>query len=111
MVDNCAAGIVGWMLCDVTFSCADPCPSGVFEGGFHWVLNAKSFTTGILFVNSLWFYAIRYAPYRERSLFPCMLAHAISNLGVFGIKAVQGYVIFRTFLCLMNRLRVMKPLP
>ncbi|MGB0419306.1 MAG: type II CAAX prenyl endopeptidase Rce1 family protein [Opitutales bacterium] len=67
-----------------------------FEGGFHWVLNTKSFfTTGILFVNSLWFYAIRFMPLnRERSLFPCMLAHAISNLGVYGIKGFQGFVIF-----------------
>ena len=67
-----------------------------FEGGFHWVLNTKSFfTTGILFVNSLWFYAIRFMPLnRERSLFPCMLAHAISNLGVYCIKGFQGFVIF-----------------
>lgn len=67
-----------------------------FEGGFHWVVNTKScFTTGILFVNSLWFYAIRFMPLnRERSLFPCMLAHAISNLGVYFVKGFQGYVIF-----------------
>jgi membrane protease YdiL (CAAX protease family) len=66
------------------------------EDGFEWTLTAKAFfSTGILFANSLWFYAIRFGRWNpNRSIFPCMLAHAASNLGVFVIKLVQGYVVF-----------------
>ncbi|MGZ0657003.1 CPBP family intramembrane glutamic endopeptidase [Coraliomargarita sp. W4R72] len=66
------------------------------EDGFEWTFTAKAFlSTGILFANSLWFYAIRFGPWNpNRSIFPCMLAHAASNLGVFVIKLVQGYVVF-----------------
>lgn len=62
----------------------------------EWTLTAKGwFSTSILFANSLWFYACRFGPWnRSRSLFPCMIAHAASNFGVFVVKWVQGYVIF-----------------
>ena len=63
---------------------------------FEWTLTTKAFfTTGILFANSLWFYALRFAPWNpNRSLFPCMLAHAASNFGVFAVKWAQGFIIF-----------------
>jgi membrane protease YdiL (CAAX protease family) len=63
---------------------------------FEWTLTTKAlFTTGILFANSLWFYALRFAPWNpSRSLFPCMLAHAASNLGVFAVKWKQGFILF-----------------
>jgi membrane protease YdiL (CAAX protease family) len=66
------------------------------EDGFEWTLTGKAFfSTAILFANSLWFYALRFGPWNpKRSLFPCMLAHAASNLGVFFVKWAQGYVIF-----------------
>ena len=66
------------------------------EDGFEWTLTGKAFfSTGILFANSLWFYAVRFGPWNpKRALFPCMLAHAASNLGVFCVKWGQGYVIF-----------------
>ena len=66
------------------------------EDGFEWTFTAKAlFSTGILFANSLWFYAVRFGPWNpNRSIFPCMLAHAASNLGVFFVKLAQGYVIF-----------------
>ena len=66
------------------------------EDGFEWILTGKaSFSTAILFANSLWFYAVRFGPWNpKRSLFPCMLAHAASNFGVFFFKCAQGYVIF-----------------
>ena len=65
------------------------------EDGFEWTLTGKAFfSTAILFANSLWFYALRFGPWNpKRSLFPCMLAHAASNLGVFFVKWAQGYVI------------------
>jgi membrane protease YdiL (CAAX protease family) len=66
------------------------------EDGFEWTLTGKAWlSTGILFANSLWFYAVRFGPWNPtRSLFPCMLAHAASNLGVFFVKWAQGYVIW-----------------
>ena len=66
------------------------------EDGVEWTLTGKAFfSTGILFANSLWFYAVRFGPWNpKRALFPCMLAHAASNLGVFFVKWAQGYVIF-----------------
>ena len=66
------------------------------EDGFAWTLSGKAFfSTSILFANSLWFYAARFGPWNpNRSIFPCMLAHGASNLGVFFIKMAQGYVLF-----------------
>ncbi len=66
------------------------------EESFHLTLTAKGFfSTSILLVNSLWFYALRFGPWnKNRSLFPCMLAHAASNLGVFAVKLAQGFVTF-----------------
>lgn len=63
---------------------------------FAWTFTTKAFfSTGILLANSLWFYALRFAPWnKNRSLFPCMLAHAASNLGVFAVKWMQGFIIF-----------------
>lgn len=62
----------------------------------EWTLTTKGFfTTGILFANSLWFYACRFGPWNPtRSLFPCMAAHAASNLGVYLVKLFQGFIIF-----------------
>jgi len=66
------------------------------EDGFHLTLTAKGFfSTSILLLNSLWWYAVRFGPWnKENSIFPCMLAHAASNLGVFFVKLSQGYVLF-----------------
>ncbi|NCG09195.1 MAG: CPBP family intramembrane metalloprotease [Verrucomicrobia bacterium] len=66
------------------------------EEGFAWTFTTKAwFTTALLFANSLWFYALRFGPWNPtRSLFPCMVAHAASNLGVFVVKFAQGYIIF-----------------
>ncbi len=65
---------------------------------FNVILNAKSlWTLLILFLNSLWFYFLRFMPAnRERSLVPCFAAHIASNLGVFIVKLAQGHV---TALC------------
>ncbi|HCR37217.1 MAG TPA: CPBP family intramembrane metalloprotease [Opitutae bacterium] len=51
------------------------------------------FSTLIVFINSLWFYTVRFYPLnQERSLIPCIVAHLSSNCGVFLIKWAQGYV-------------------
>jgi membrane protease YdiL (CAAX protease family) len=61
---------------------------------FSFDLNAKSsWTLLILFINSLWFYAVRFFPLNPRhSLLPCIIAHIASNLGVFFVKLAQGHV-------------------
>ncbi len=66
------------------------------DGGFHLTLTTKGlFTTSLLLINSLWFYACRFAPWNPtHSIFPCMVAHAASNLGVYCVKFAQGYVVF-----------------
>lgn len=47
----------------------------------------------ILFLNSLWFYAVRFAAWNHnRSLLPCFVAHISSNLAVFFVKLAQGHV-------------------
>ena len=65
------------------------------ENGFDFTFTTKGvFSTSILFINSLWFYLVRFGPWNPtQSIFPCMLAHACSNLGVFIIKLFQGYVV------------------
>lgn len=65
------------------------------DNGFDFIFTTKGvFSTSILFINSLWFYLVRFGPWnRTQSIFPCMLAHACSNLGVFIIKWYQGFVV------------------
>lgn len=52
------------------------------------------FSTGAIFAGSLWFYALRFLPLNPtHSLAPCIVAHAVKNLGVFAIKYAQGFVV------------------
>lgn len=47
----------------------------------------------LLFLNSLWFYTVRFFPLNPaHSLLPCFAAHIASNVGVFVVKAAQGHV-------------------
>jgi membrane protease YdiL (CAAX protease family) len=59
-----------------------------------FTLDAKGwYTTAVLFVGSLWFYALRFLPAnRHQSLAPCIVAHLTKNLAVFAVKFLQGYV-------------------
>lgn len=51
------------------------------------------FSTGMIFLGSLWFYAVRFMPLNpQRSLLPCFAAHLAKNAGVFVIKYAQGFV-------------------
>lgn len=52
------------------------------------------FSSGIVFANSLWFYTVRFFVFNpQRSLIPSILAHLVGNIGVFVIKAMQGFVV------------------
>jgi uncharacterized protein len=64
------------------------------DDGFEWTLTAKGwFSTALVFTSSLWFYYIRFAKFNpSKSLIPCIVAHATKNLGVFAIKAAQGFI-------------------
>lgn len=61
---------------------------------FIFVIDQKSaWTLLILFLNSIWFYTVRFFPLNPRhSLLPCFLAHIASNIGVFIVKLAQGHV-------------------
>lgn len=65
------------------------------EAGLQLTLTVKGwFSTSVAFITSLWFYTVRFASWNpERSLLPCFAAHAAKNLGVFAIKAAQGFVV------------------
>lgn len=62
---------------------------------FELRIDDKSlWTLCMLFVHSVWFYALRFGFWNHnRSLLPCFAAHIASNLGVFAVKLVQGHVI------------------
>lgn len=64
------------------------------EAGFAFTFSAKGwFSTGAVFVTSLWLYAARLAGWNpSRSLLPCFAAHAAKNLGVVVIKAATGFM-------------------
>jgi len=67
----------------------------IFAGTFKWTFTPKGiFSVSILFLNSLWFYAVRFLPVNpQRSLLPCVAAHMASNLGVVVMKAFQGKIV------------------
>lgn len=70
------------------------------EAEFYEIWKASSnFTTqawvsfGSIFLNSLVFYALRFAGNNPgRSLLPCVAAHATYNLSVFAVKLSTGHV-------------------
>ena len=72
-----------------------------WQGGLPWSdgklicsFNAKGwFSTAAVFASSLWFYTVRFMPMNpSNSLIPCFTAHATKNIGVFAVKAVQGFI-------------------
>lgn len=65
-----------------------------WEEGFQLTLGLKGwFSTGMIFLGSLWFYAVRFAGWNPaHSLLPCFVAHLTKNLGVIAIKAQQGFI-------------------
>lgn len=65
-----------------------------FDNPYLLELTPKALlSTGIVFINSLWFYSMRFNPLnKKRSLLPCIAAHFASNLGVFLVKLIQGHV-------------------
>ena len=65
------------------------------DGHLLWTPGLKGwFTTGMLFLGSLWFYFVRFASFNpQRSLLPCFAAHAAKNAGVIAVKAAQGHLV------------------
>lgn len=81
----------------IHFHWLNPAPDGE-AGLFGYVLNLSPealWWTFILWINALWFYALRLLPSNpDRSLIPCIAAHMASNLAVFFVKLAQGYISF-----------------
>lgn len=61
---------------------------------FSFVLDPKAgWSLLLLFLNSLWFYTVRFFKWNPaHSLLPCFAAHVSSNFAVFIVKAIQGHV-------------------
>lgn len=89
-----AALIGGIVLASVLFALLHPFLWEWRDGTLHLNLTAKAwFSTGAIFLGSLWFYALRFLPLNpQASLAPCIAAHVTKNLGVFVIKYAQGFV-------------------
>lgn len=87
------ASIVGFSL---IFAVIHPHLWSWEDGEFSLEFTRKGiFTTTFLFVNSLWFYAMRFSfGNKSRSLLPCFIAHAASNGSVWVIKGFQGFLIW-----------------
>ena len=66
------------------------------EDGFALNFTVQGiFNTWILFFNSVCFYALRFGPWNaNQSILPSIIAHMVLNLGVFGVKLAQGYIVF-----------------
>ncbi|KAF0093950.1 MAG: abortive infection protein [Puniceicoccaceae bacterium 5H] len=70
-------------------------PEGAAWHAFTWAGDTQAYwALLLLFLNSLWFYTVRFWPLNpQRSLLPCFGAHIASNLGVFIVKLAQGHII------------------
>ena len=83
-----------------SFELPDGAPWEFWNARFSLKLDAAGnlaiqglFSTAMKFVCSLWFYFVLFFPLnRKRSLIPCFAAHAVFNLGVVVVKAVQGKI-------------------
>jgi uncharacterized protein len=89
-----AALIAGILGASLGFALLHPFLWSWQDGTLQWRGDTKAwFSTGAVFANSLWFYAVRFMPAnRTRSLLPCVAAHLAKNAGVFAIKYHQGFI-------------------
>ncbi|MFT3829719.1 MAG: CPBP family intramembrane metalloprotease [Opitutaceae bacterium] len=78
----------------VVFALAHPFLWSWTDGRLEFAFTVKGwFSTAMVFVGSLWFYALRFTTFNPaRSLLPCIVAHLTKNLGVFAVKAAAGFV-------------------
>lgn len=62
--------------------------------GFSLELTVKAaFTTGFIFIGSLWFYAVRFFRWNPHcSILVPIAAHLAKNIAVFAVKLAQGHV-------------------
>lgn len=90
-----AALVAGCVAASLVFALLHPFLWRWEDGaGFRLQADLKGwFSTGMIFLGSLWFYTVRFWSLNpSRSLLPCIAAHAAKNAGVFAIKAAQGHV-------------------
>ncbi|MCB1120067.1 MAG: CPBP family intramembrane metalloprotease [Verrucomicrobiae bacterium] len=79
----------------LVFACAHPFLWSWEQGKVDFHMTEKAgFSTLIVFLNSLWFYFMRFNRANpSRSLWPCIAAHVASNLAVVLVKLFQGHVV------------------
>lgn len=68
----------------------------IFDASFTFDFTTKAVRDSAnVFASSIIFYALRFCPQNKmRSLIPCIAAHLSYNLGVFFVKAGQGFVVW-----------------
>ena len=73
-----------------------PDGGSVFDASFTFNFTAKALRDSAnVFGSSVVFYALRFCPQNKmRSLIPCIAAHLTYNVGVFCVKAFQGFVVW-----------------
>lgn len=78
----------------VAFALAHPFLWSWSDGHLALSFTAKGwFSTAMVFLASLWFYALRFSARNPaRSLLPCFVAHLAKNAAVFGVKLALGFV-------------------
>jgi membrane protease YdiL (CAAX protease family) len=90
-----AALIAGCIGASLVFAAIHPFLWEWKEGALTFQFTAKAwFSTAMIFAGSLWFHTVRFWSLNPtHSLLPCIAAHLAKNLGVFAIKAEQGFVV------------------
>ncbi len=89
-----AALVASCVAASVIFAALHPFLWKREDGALTFQFTAKAwFSTGMIFLGSLWFYTVRFWKLNPtHSLLPCIAAHAAKNLGVFVVKYGQGFV-------------------
>ncbi len=89
-----AALVASCVAASVIFAALHPFLWKWEDGALTFQFTAKAwFSTGMIFLGSLWFYTVRFWKLNPtHSLLPCIAAHAAKNLGVFVVKYGQGFV-------------------
>lgn len=90
-----AATVFGVIAASIIFAALHPFLWKLSGSSVQWVGGTKGwFSTAMVFLCSLWFYAVRFMPLNPtRSLLPCFAAHAAKNASVIAVKAAQGFVV------------------
>lgn len=91
---NSALRWLGIVAASLLFAALHPFLWDWQDGKILWRMDAKGwFSTGAVFLTSLWFYIVRFAAFNpQHSLGPCFAGHLTKNVGVIIVKGIQGHL-------------------